>query len=80
MRPERREETADAAALRDRLRHVYWIGGGSGAGKSTLARRLAARYGLGLFPTDDVIADHAGRSAPGDCPLLTEFAAMEGSA
>ena len=23
------EETADSAALRERLRHVYWIGGGS---------------------------------------------------
>jgi len=34
------------AALRERLRDVYWIGGGSGAGKSTVARRLAAQYGL----------------------------------
>ena len=25
------------AALRERLRDVYWIGGGSGAGKSTVA-------------------------------------------
>ena len=31
--------SADAAALRTRLRHVYWIGGGSGAGKSVIARR-----------------------------------------
>ena len=35
----------DAAALRTRLRHVYWLGGGSGAGKSTIARRIAAEHG-----------------------------------
>ncbi len=29
------------SALRARLRHVYWIGGGSGAGKSAIARRVA---------------------------------------
>jgi adenylate kinase family enzyme len=46
------------------LRHVYWIGGGSGAGKSTIARRLAARYGLRLYATDDVMGDHAPRSTP----------------
>jgi ABC-type glutathione transport system ATPase component len=43
MRADDHEETIDAAALRARLRHVYWIGGGSGAGKSTIARRIACR-------------------------------------
>lgn len=81
MFPSRREpgpgEIADAAAQRDRLEHVYWIGGGSGAGKSTIARRVAARHGLRLYATDDVMADHARRCAPGDCPLLAAFAAMD---
>jgi len=70
-------ETADAAALRARLRHVYWIGGGSGAGKSVIARRVAARHGLRLYATDDVMRDHASRHAPADCPFLSEFAAMD---
>ena len=52
------------AAPRDRLGHVYWIGGGSGAGKSTIARRLAARHGLRLYATDEVMRDHA-RLPPG---------------
>jgi hypothetical protein len=65
-----------ASALRQRLRHVYWIGGGSGAGKSTTARRMAARHGLRLYATDDVMADHARRSTPVDSPFLSEFAAM----
>ncbi|WP_068013470.1 AAA family ATPase [Nocardia mexicana] len=57
-----------------RLRHVYWVGGGSGAGKSTVARRLAARYGLHVYSTDDAMADHAGRAT--DAPMLHDFLAM----
>jgi 2-phosphoglycerate kinase len=69
-------ETAAAEALRERLRHVYWIGGGSGAGKSTVAHRVAARHGLQLFATDEVMSDHARRSSPEDSSLR-EFAAMD---
>ena len=56
---------------------VYWIGGGSGAGKSTVARRLAERYGLHLYPTDDVMAEHARRSTPADSPFLHDFMGMD---
>lgn len=59
------------------LRHVYWIGGGSGAGKSTMARRIAARHGFRVYATDDVMADHSGRTTPGDSPYLSEFKAMD---
>jgi 2-phosphoglycerate kinase len=65
------------AALRERLRDVYWIGGGSGAGKSTVARRLADRSGLRLYATDDVMPDHARRMAPAESPWLNQFAAMD---
>jgi hypothetical protein len=65
------------AALRERLRHVYWIGGGSGAGKSTIARRLADRYGWRRYATDDVMSDHAGRTTPDDAPFLHAFIAMD---
>ena len=61
---------------RARLRDVYWIGGGSGAGKSTIARRLAARHGLRLYATDEVMADHGRRSSPVDSPFMAAFAAM----
>ena len=56
---------------------VYWIGGGSGAGKSTIARRLAARHGLRVYATDDVMRDHAARTTPEDSPLLHAFMAMD---
>jgi 2-phosphoglycerate kinase len=59
------------------LEHVYWIGGGSAAGKSTIARRIAARHGLHVYSTDDVMADHARRCSPEDCPLLHTFMAMD---
>jgi 2-phosphoglycerate kinase len=77
MRPKHHGQTADGTALHARLRHVYWIGGGSGAGKSTIAGRIAARHGLRLYATDDMMSDHARRSTPGDSPFLAEFAAMD---
>ena len=63
--------------LRDRLGHVYWIGGGSGAGKSAIASRIAEGHGLRVYSTDDVMADHGARTAQQDAPLLQAFAAMD---
>ncbi len=77
MPAERCGETAGSAALRARLRHVYWIGGGSGAGKSTIAGRLAGRHGLNVYSTDDAMSDHHGRVAAEDAPLLSRFKAMD---
>ena len=71
------QDAAGPAARRARLSGVYWIGGGSGAGKSTTARRLAARHGLRLYATDEVMADHGRRSSPADSPLMAGFAAMD---
>lgn len=76
-RSERGEATIDAAVLRARLRHVYWIGGGSAAGKSTIARRVAAQHGLRVYATDDVISDHAGRGTAQDAPFLSKFKDMD---
>jgi 2-phosphoglycerate kinase len=71
------ENTPDSAPLQEQLKHVYWIGGGSGAGKSTIARRVAAQHGLHVYPTDDVMTDHARRSSREDCPSLHDFMAMD---
>jgi 2-phosphoglycerate kinase len=67
----------DGPALREQLKHVYWIGGGSAAGKSTIAHRIAAQHDLHVYSTDDVMADHARRSSNEDCPLLHRFMAMD---
>jgi hypothetical protein len=69
--------TVEGGELPARLRGVYWIGGGSGAGKSTIARRLAARHGLRLYATDEVMADHGRRTSPVDSPFMAGFAAMD---
>jgi len=71
------DSTVLTARLQEQLAHVYWLGGGSGAGKSTIARRIAAEHDLRVYSTDDVMADHARRSSPDDCPLLHEFMAMD---
>ena len=76
MSPARETAVADGD-IRERLRHVRWIGGGSGAGKSTIARRIAAQHGLRVYATDDAMADHARRSSRADSPLLHRFMAMD---
>lgn len=70
------EGSRETAALQEQLQHVYWIGGGSGAGKSTIAHRIATQHGLRVYPTDDVMTDHAGRTLREDCPLLHQFMTM----
>jgi hypothetical protein len=77
VRAEPHEPAADAGALRARLRHVYWIGGGSAAGKSTIAGRIAAQHGLRVYSTDGVMPDHGRRSTPDDAPFLDKFKAMD---
>ena len=76
MQTEPHDVSPNIQALRDRLRHVYWIGGASAAGKSTITRRIAAEHGLQIYATDDVMPDHAKRSTAEDCPLLHNFMAM----
>lgn len=66
-----------AAGVRERLRHVRWIGGGSGGGKSTVARRVADACGWRLYATDDVMSEHAKRCTERDSPLLSAFQAMD---
>jgi hypothetical protein len=43
----------DASGLREQLDQVLWLGGSACSGKTTVARRLAARYGLAIYHTDD---------------------------
>ena len=71
------QRPVESGSLRERLRHVYWIGGGTGAGKSTMARHLAARHGLLVYSTDQVMADHGNPCGALDCPYLDEFTAMD---
>jgi hypothetical protein len=62
--------------LRDKLRHVRFIGGGSGGGKSTVAGRLAAQYGLRLYHAEQ-FSDFVARTTPADSPLLHGFVEMD---
>ena len=76
MRRALRDDAGSAENLRERLRHVYWMGGGSGAGKSTIAQRLADQYGMRVYATDAVMSDHARDVSPDLAPHLSTFTAM----
>jgi len=71
------EDSDEDPEVRQRLRHVRWIGGGSGAGKSTIARTLAREHGLRLYSSDATLGDHVRRSTPIDHPLIEAFLAMD---
>lgn len=62
--------------LRDRLRHVRFIGGGSGSGKSTIAHRLSDEHHLRLYETE-TFSRYLDALSPADAPLLHAFAAMD---
>lgn len=62
--------------LRERLRHVRFIGGGTGGGKSTVARQLAANHGLRLYDAER-FSNYVARTTPDDAPLLHAFATMD---
>ncbi len=68
---------SEILALRERLQHVYWLGGGSGGGKSTIAWRIAADHGLKVYATDDAMSDHARRAVDEDAPYLSQFKSMD---
>ena len=62
--------------LRDKLRHVRFIGGGSGAGKSAVARQISAESGLQLYHAEQ-FSSYVPRTTPADAPLLHAFLAMD---
>ncbi|MEV4002883.1 hypothetical protein [Actinomadura sp. NPDC049753] len=64
------------AMVRERLRHVRWIGGGSGGGKTTTARLLAEQGEVYLYDTDATMPVHARRMPVEQAPYLGGFAAM----
>ncbi len=70
-------DTTSNESLRSRLRHVYWIGGGSGAGKSTIAKRLANKYDLKLYSTDEKIREHGRRTPLEERPFTCAFNEMD---
>jgi len=62
--------------LRQRLSHVYWIGGPGGAGKSAVANRLVERHGVQTYRFDDSSQRHVTRARPERHPELWAFMQM----
>lgn len=62
--------------MRDRLSHIYWIGGTGGAGKSAVSALIAQRRGLQLYHFDESSPRHTPRLRPHRHPELAAFIAM----
>jgi len=75
--PDPRCTDLSPGVVRERLSHVFWIGGGSGSAKTTVARRLADRYGMRVYDTDAAMPGHVRRLPPDEAPYLAGFAAMD---
>jgi hypothetical protein len=70
------EYSPGSATLRERLRHVLWIGGAPDAGKTSVARALAAAHGLRAYHLDAAGPSHWARATPERHPCLSTFLAM----
>ena len=62
--------------LRQRLRHVCWLGGTPCSGKSTVAQQLIARYPLHLYHYDRHERAHFARRDPARHPTYCAEAAL----
>jgi shikimate kinase len=63
----------EAASLKDRLKHVLWIGGSTCAGKSTAAETLAEQFGMTAYHFDRREPFHIYRAIPEEQPNLIRF-------
>jgi hypothetical protein len=59
---------------RERLAHVYWLGGSPCSGKSTVADRLAARFDMSVYSCDDRYYDHIENITPLEQPVFHRLA------
>ncbi|HKP72847.1 MAG TPA: hypothetical protein VJT82_07915 [Pyrinomonadaceae bacterium] len=58
------------ANLRERLAHVYWMGGSPCAGKSSTASLLSGQFGLKIYSCDDAHDAHVKRAQPDSHPTI----------
>jgi hypothetical protein len=62
--------------MRERLRHIRWIGGGTGTGKSTVAAILATRFGLDICHGDQAERGYVARVRADKQPRFAALLAM----
>lgn len=62
--------------MTDDLDHVLWIGGITGGGKTTVARRLAQRWGLRLYSSDNWTWVHRDRAIAAGVEAAIKFESL----
>jgi 2-phosphoglycerate kinase len=65
------------ASVRERLAHVYWIGGSTGAGKTSIARQLGERLGIDVYECDRAEHNLVRRIDPNTAPRLHEWPQLD---
>jgi 2-phosphoglycerate kinase len=58
------------------MNDIYWIGGAPCSGKSTIAEKLAFKYGLSLFKSDDHMYAHMRLANAGKQPVMAKVASL----
>ena len=58
------------------MNSIYWIGGAPCSGKSTIAEKLAFKYGLSLFKSDDHMYAHMRLARAEQQPVMAKLAAL----
>jgi hypothetical protein len=61
-------------ALRQRLSHVFWIGGFPCSGKSSIATMLAEAYDFHVYHVDEAFEEHRQRVTVAKQPMLHKWA------
>ena len=59
--------------LKERLSHVFWMGGSPSSGKSSIATVLAEAYDIRVYHVDEAFDNHRERVTPAEQPMLLKW-------
>ena len=66
----------DSEILKQRLQHVYWLGGSPCSGKSTITDLIHNQYGIEIYHVDEAVRTKFGPYDPVTQPFMYRWANM----